>query len=67
MTLPVLCGDGLGFRNVRFVKCRNGVSQMTSNWKKVADAAGIKDGDLCVFTFMYSLLDGLMGNVACLK
>jgi hypothetical protein len=49
------------------VRLINGYAQMTSHWTEVLEKARIKMGDLCIFTFMNDVLNGLLVHVSCLN
>jgi hypothetical protein len=45
-----------GVVHVRLIHGNKDVSEMTSHWTKVLNKARIKEGDLCIFTFMNDVL-----------
>ena len=57
--LLVICTNNFDAQDVMFIKGKKEDAEMTTNWSKVVNLAGIKEGAMCVFTF-YNGRDGFI-------
>jgi hypothetical protein len=66
-TFQHIFGEQDSFHNVRFTHQGNGVAQMTTNWPKVLQKASIKEGNVCIFTFLNMGQEAMAVHVPIMK